>query len=114
MAVLLEGVIACCRMQSKPPFRDLRVLDGARALAVDVHSAAESSRRPDSAGLWVQARRSAVSISANIAEGFARRTEADRLRFLNIALASLRETQQHLRLCQDLGLIHEQPFLRIA
>ncbi|HVZ77681.1 MAG TPA: four helix bundle protein [Gemmatimonadaceae bacterium] len=95
-------------------FRDLRVWDAARLLAEDVHAAARGGRRRDRTGVWNQACRSAESIGANIAEGCGRTSRPDRMRFFAIALGSLRETQHHLRLCCDLGLLDVEAYRRIA
>jgi four helix bundle protein len=48
-------------------------------------------------------RRAAVSIPANIAEGFRKRTKNDKVRFMNIAEGSLEESRYYLILAQDLG-----------
>jgi four helix bundle protein len=48
-------------------------------------------------------RRSAVSVSANIAEGFKKRTKREKLRYLYIAQCSLEECRYYLLLAQDLG-----------
>ena len=48
-------------------------------------------------------RRAAVSIPANIAEGFRRRGKADKSRFMNIAEGSLEECRYYLILAKDLG-----------
>ena len=47
-------------------------------------------------GLAAQLRRTAVSIAANIAEGFGRLARGDYLRHLSIACGSLREIETHL------------------
>ena len=54
-------------------------------------------------GLTSQMRRAAVSIPANIAEGFKRRGRMDKVRFLGIAAGSLAELRYYLRLAADLG-----------
>ncbi|MBI1313110.1 four helix bundle protein [bacterium] len=51
-------------------------------------------------GLTNQARRSAVSISANIAEGSGRSTDKEFVRFLEIAYGSLMETVSHLKIAE--------------
>ena len=48
-------------------------------------------------------RRAAVSIPANIAEGFRKRGKADKARYLNIAEGSIEESRYYLILAQDLG-----------
>jgi four helix bundle protein len=47
-------------------------------------------------------RRAAVSIPANIAEGFKRRGKTDKARFMNIAEGSLEESRYYLILAEDL------------
>ncbi len=86
-------------------YRDLIVWQRAVDLTVMIYEI--SSRLPKSEvyGLTSQLRRSAVSIAANIAEGHARETTRDYLRFLSIAGGSLSETETHLILCERLGLL---------
>ena len=61
-------------------------------------------------GLTSQFRRAAVSIAANIAEGYAKRGRADKRRYLNIAQGSLEECRYYLILARDLKF-NEDPQL---
>ena len=54
-------------------------------------------------GLSSQMRRAAVSVAANIVEGFRKRGRADKMRFMNTAEGSLEESRYYLLLAQDLG-----------
>ncbi len=54
-------------------------------------------------GLTSQFRRAAVSISANIAEGFTKKSDLDKIRFFNIAQGSLNECHYYLILSRDLN-----------
>lgn len=58
-------------------------------------------------GLTAQLRRSAVSIPSNIAEGAARRSTPEYLRFLSVARGSLAELDTQLQIALRLGYLTE-------
>ena len=65
-------------------------------------------------GLCSQFRRAAVSIPANIAEGYKKLGKQDKLRFFNIAQGSLEECRYYIILSKDLGFIDEETFNRLS
>jgi len=85
-------------------FRDLLIWQKAHQFVLSVYRETEKFPRDERFGLTSQLRRSAVSIAANIAEGFVKRGVADKLRFLNIAQGSLEESRYYLILASDLGI----------
>lgn len=85
-------------------FRDLLIWQKAHRFVLSVYNITNHFPRDERYGLTHQLRRAAVSIPANIAEGFVKRGIADKLRFLNIAQGSLEESRYYLILAGDLGL----------
>ncbi|MBQ6209038.1 MAG: four helix bundle protein [Prevotella sp.] len=61
-------------------------------------------------GLCSQFQRAAVSIPANIAEGYKKMSRADKLRFYNIAQGSLEECRYYILLSKDLGYISNEEY----
>lgn len=64
-------------------------------------------------GLTSQLRRAAVSIEANIAEGYKKLGKSDKLRFLNIAQGSLEECRDYHILAKDLNYINDDEYNKI-
>lgn len=77
-------------------------------LALAVYQATQSWPASERFGLTSQARRAANSVGANIAEGAARVGRKEFKRFLDVAIGSLGELDNHLRLAVDLGLISRE------
>jgi four helix bundle protein len=94
-------------MQTEQPkaksFRDLVVWRKAHEFVLAVYRFTATFPKSEIYGLAQQMRRAAVSIPANIAEGFTRRGKTDKARFMNIAESSLEESRYYLILSQDLG-----------
>ena len=89
-------------------YRDLRVWQEAHQFVLMVYRATESFPNTEQYGLVSQMRRAAVSVPANIVEGFKRRGIQDKLRFYNIAEASLEEVRYFILLANDLGYITDE------
>jgi four helix bundle protein len=84
-------------------FQDLIVWRRAHEFVLAVYGLTGRFPKQEAYGLTSQMRRAAVSIPANIAEGFRRRGKVDKLRFMNIAEGSMEESRYYLILAQDLG-----------
>jgi len=83
----------------------LRAFELADEVAVLVYRVTAGFPREELYGLTSQMRRAAVSVPSNIVEGCARDSQADYLRFLNMAFGSLRELHYQLRLAERLGFL---------
>ncbi len=84
-------------------FEDVEVWRKAHAWVLAVYRFTESFPKQELFGLTSQLRRAAVSVPANFAEGFKRRGHADKVRFYNIAQASLEECRYYFILARDLN-----------
>ena len=83
-------------------FTDLIVWQKAHAFVLSTYRLSASFPQSELYGLTSQLRRAAVSIPANIAEGFKKRSSVDTARFMNIAQGSLEECRYYLILSKDL------------
>jgi four helix bundle protein len=79
----------------------------AHELTVAVYRLTQAFPRAEMFGLTSQLRRASTSVAANIVEGSARNSKRDYLHFLNIAEASLRETEYLLLLARELDYMSE-------
>ncbi len=83
-------------------FEDLVVWQKSHQFVLRIYKLTQSFPQHELFGLVSQIRRSAVSVPANIAEGFKRRGKADKVRFFNISQSSLEESRYYLILANDL------------
>ena len=84
-------------------FQDLIVWQKSHQLVLAVYRLTKRLPKEELFGLVAQMRRAAVSVPANIAEGFKKRGRLDKARHLNIAQASLEELRYYSLLCSDLN-----------
>jgi four helix bundle protein len=90
-------------MPASRSFEDAEVWQKAHGWVLGVYDYSSRLPQHEMFGLTAQLRRAAVSVPGNFAEGFKKHTRPDKLRFYNIAQASLEESRYYLLLAQDLG-----------
>jgi four helix bundle protein len=83
-------------------FEDLLVWKKAHAYVLKIYRLTKRFPKSEIFGLTAQMRRAAVSIPANIAEGFKKRTPREKIRIINISQGSLEESRYYLILANDL------------
>ena len=88
-------------------FRKLDIWNEARFLAKEVYLVSSKLPSSEQFGLISQINRCVISIPANIAEGSAKDSQKDFIRFLQISLGSAFELESHLILCIDLNFFNE-------
>ncbi|WP_278699458.1 four helix bundle protein [Leyella stercorea] len=86
-------------------FQNILAWQKAYDFVLDVYKYAKSFPESEKYGLISQFQRAAVSIIANIAEGYKKIGKADKLRFMNISQGSLEECRCYVILSRDLGYI---------
>ena len=86
-------------------FQNILAWQKAYDFVLDVYKYTKSFPESEKYGLISQFQRAAVSIIANIAEGYKKMGKADKLRFMNISQGSLEECRCYVILSRDLGYI---------
>lgn len=81
----------------------LRAFELADAVVMGVYRVTRGFPKDELFGLTSQLRRAALSIASNIVEGCARTSEADYLRFLDMAYGSAKEVEYQLTVADRLG-----------
>jgi four helix bundle protein len=95
-------------MQPAKTFEDLIVWQRAHQFTIGIYQYTTTFPKEELYGITSQLRRAAVSISANIAEGFRKMAKRDKARFLNIAQGSIEECRYYLILSNDLNYGNNQ------
>ncbi len=91
-------------------FEDIEAWKKGREIALVVYRLTAGDRFRQDRGLCDQIQRAAVSITSNIAEGYARRGNKEFSKFLWIAKGSAAEVQSQIHLAFDLGYVSQDQF----
>jgi len=95
-------------------FTDLNAWRESHALVLEIYSLTKSFPKEEVFGLVGQMRRSAVSITSNIAEGFSRGSHKDKIHFYRMTVGSLTELQNQLLIGRDIGYTDTIKFSELA
>jgi four helix bundle protein len=94
-------------------FEDVEVWQLARSYTTRIYKLTEKGSITKDFSLRDQIRRTAVSVMANIAEGYERRSNKEFIQFLYIAKGSAGESRSHLYIASDLNYINNDEFLSL-
>ena len=94
--------------------RKLRAFELADNLVLSIYSITKTFPRQEQFGLTIQLRRAAISIASNIVEGCARHSQADYIRFLDMAFGSSREVEYQLTVAHRLGYVPDDAGQKVA
>ena len=92
---------------------EIQVWQKARQLTRRIYEITANGNFAKDYGLRNQIQRASVSIMANIAEGFGRRSDKEFANFLNMAHGSVSEVQSHLYVALDLNYVTEPSFAEL-
>jgi len=94
-------------------FKEMPVWKKAMEMAVAVFHLTEKLPKKEDYGLTSQSRRSALSVSANIAEAYGRQHACDKVNFYYFSRGSVTETQSHLEYARAVGYLPPELFARL-
>ena len=95
-------------------FTDLAVWREGHKLVLAVYKLTRNFPEFEKFGLANQIQRAVISITSNIAEGFARHSNRENIQFYYMSLGSLTEVQNQLLIARDLGFINKKLFSEVA
>ena len=94
-------------------FKDLIVWQESYKLTLDIYKITENFPQHEKNGLTSQLRRSAVSVSSNIAEGFGRNGAREKDQFYAMAHGSLTELENEILVAKGVGYIDQEVFIQL-
>ncbi|MBP3712332.1 MAG: four helix bundle protein [Bacteroidaceae bacterium] len=94
--------------------KDLRVWQQSIEMVTSIYLLTRSFPKEELFGLVSQLRRAAVSVPSNIAEGYARSTDKEKLHFLRISSGSMSEIETQLMLCLNLEYIEMDKYEELS
>ncbi len=101
-------------MPENRPFEQLYVWQEARLFSRQVYRFTQRGLIANDFAMRNQLRRAAISVPANVAEGWERSRPKELLHFLTIAKASCAEVRSHLHLCKDLGYLADEDYQQLT
>lgn len=95
-------------------FTDLEAWRKGHKLVLEIYRETKQFPKEELFGLISQMRRSAVSVTSNIAEGFGRKSSGEKIQFYMMAQGSLTELQNQLLIARDVGYLKTVSFDHLA
>ena len=94
--------------------KDLRVWQQSIEMVTSIYLMTQSFPKEELFGLVSQLRRASVSVPSNIAEGYARGSDKEKLHFLRISSGSMSEVETQLMLGLNLGYIDQEKYNELS
>ena len=94
--------------------KDLRVWQQSIEMVTSIYLMTQSFPKEEMFGLVSQLRRASVSVPSNIAEGYARGTDKEKLHFLRISSGSMSEVETQLMLSLNLGYLDQEKYNELS
>ncbi|OGK51085.1 hypothetical protein A2966_03925 [Candidatus Roizmanbacteria bacterium RIFCSPLOWO2_01_FULL_41_22] len=91
-------------------FTDLQVWQEGHALVISIYKATDLFPKKETYTIIDQMRRSALSVTSNLAEGFGRQTYKEKLHFYYLSQGSLTELKNQLLVAKDVGYLTKEEF----
>ena len=83
-------------------------------MVLEIYRLSDNFPQKEVFALSNQMRRAAVSVTSNIAEGFCRNSQKEKIQFYHISLGSTSELENQAMIAKDLGYISEDQYKKIA